>query len=180
MNGTVEAGMDAAGRTDAEDIHIFRVAVDDVLYILDVFRVQVRGPGHARFFIDRKDEAQRAVLDILLDEIQRQSDGNAVIGTEAGPIGVEDVAFADQFDFTGQGVEIDAGLGDADHIHMALQNRQRRLFTACRSRLIRNDIEFLILHDGEAQSCQTIPQIIADLFLVTGFTRYLCEFLKLR
>ena len=51
------------------------------------------------------------MLDILLDEVQRQSDGNAVIGTEAGPIGMEDIAFTDQFDFTGQGVEVDAGFG---------------------------------------------------------------------
>ena len=34
MERTAEMRMDAAGRTDAEDIHIFRVAVDDVALVV--------------------------------------------------------------------------------------------------------------------------------------------------
>ena len=137
-------------------------------------------PGHARFFIDRKDEAQRAVLDILLDEIQRQGNGNAVIGTEAGPIGVEDVAFADQFDFTGQGIEIDAGLSDADHIHMALEDRKRPIFAALASRNIGDYIIYFVLcYIGNAQFMETADDIIADAFFMVGRTRMLgqsCKF----
>ena len=87
--------MDAAGRTDAEHADIFRVTVDDILYILNVFRVQIHSPGHARFFINRKDETKRPVLNVLLNEVQRQGDGNAVIGAEAGTVGTEDIAFTD-------------------------------------------------------------------------------------
>ena len=173
--------MDAAGRTDAEDIHIFRVAVDDVLYILDVFRVQVSGPGHACFFIDGEDEAQRAMLDILLDEVQRQSDGNAVIGTEAGPIGMEDIAFTDQFDFTGQGVEVDAGFGDADHIHMALEDRKRPVFATLAGGDIGDDVIYFVLCDiGYAQFVEAADDVVANAFFVVGRTRVLgqsCKFM---
>ena len=173
--------MDAAGRTDAEDIHILRVAVDDVLYILDVFRVQVSGPGHACFFIDGEDEAQRAMLDILLDEVQRQSDGNAVIGPEAGPIGMEDIAFTDQFDFTGQGVEVDAGFGDADHIHMALEDCKRPVFATLAGGDIGDDVIYFVLCDiGYAQFVEAADDVVANAFFVVGRTRVLgqsCKFM---
>ena len=35
------------------------------------------------------------MLNILLDEVQRQGYGNAVIGTEAGTVSAEDISFAD-------------------------------------------------------------------------------------
>ena len=39
MDGAMEVGMDAAGRTDAEHTDIFGVAVDDIFYVLNVFRI---------------------------------------------------------------------------------------------------------------------------------------------
>ena len=121
------------------------------------------------------------MLDILLDEVQRQSDSNAVIGTEAGPIGMEDIAFTDQFDFTGQGVEVDAGFGDADHIHMALEDRKRPVFAALAGGDIGDDVIYFVLCNiGYAQFMEAADDVVANAFFVVGRTRVLgqsCKFM---
>ena len=125
-----------------------------------------RSTGHIRFFINRKNKAQRAVLDFLLKEIERNGNGNAVISTQAGTVRTENISFADKFNRILYGIIDNARFRYTNHIHMTLQYGYGRIFISRCSRYIGDDIIHVILSRRNTEFGKTTDNIIAYFFFM--------------
>ena len=103
------------------------------------------GTGHAHFFIDREDQAQRPMNDGLLNKEEGNSNGHAVVSAQAGAIGRQDIAIPFEDDFIRKGIIGTIRFCYTDHIHMALKHRHGSCFIARCCRNIGNDIIDAIL-----------------------------------
>ena len=122
--------------------------------------------GHAHFFVYRKDETQRSVCEILLNQEQGNSNGHAVVGTEARPISGENPAIPFNSDRVFQRIIGTSRLSNTDHVHMALYNRQRHIFISFCRRYISNNVIDFILYDRSSELTQTGCDIITDFFFM--------------
>ena len=146
-----EVEVNAAGTADRQLIVVLAVAVDQERGILEMVRREVDGALHALLLIRRDDEAQRAVVLRRLHDVDGLRHADAVIRTEARALRREEFFRAHELYGVFERVVCIALLGHADHVHVALQDGQRRLLEASRRLLVRDDVVRLILRDREAE-----------------------------
>ena len=97
----------------------------------------------------------------------------------SGPWSFEVLVRAHELDWVFERVIVIAFLADRDHVHVALQNRARRVLIALCRRLISDDVVLRVLHDGKACVRQVFLEEIADGLLMAVRTRDGREFLEL-
>ena len=170
----LERNIDAARTADRELIVILRIAIDEELCIRQMLRRKVNRSRHTTFLIHRYDQPQRAMLLGIFEQIDALSHTDAIIRTETRSLGFEIFLAAHELDGITQRIIGIAILRDADHIHVSLQNRARRLLaTGCR-RCIRDDVIHLILNDMEPLLRQIRFQEVAHRLLFSALARNRC------
>ena len=175
----LEREIDAACAADRQLVIVLRIAVDEELRIRQMLRIERDGARHAALLVRRDDEAQRAVVFRVLHEIDAFGDADAIIRAEARALGFEVLVRAHELDWVFERVIVIAFLADRDHVHVALQNRARRVLIALCRRLISDDVVLRVLHDGKACVRQVFLEEIADGLLMAVRTRDGREFLEL-
>ena len=137
------------------------------------------GARHAALLVHRHDEAERAVILGVLEQIEPLGDTDAIVRPEARPLRFEVFLAAHELDGIAQRIIVIAVLSDADHIHVPLQDRARRLLEARRRRRVSDDVVHLILHDVKALLRQIRLEEIADALLLPALARDGRQLLKL-
>lgn len=170
----LERNIDAARTADRELIVILRIAIDEELRIRQMLWREMDRSRHTAFLIHRYNQTQGAMLLRVLEQIDALSHTDAIIRAETRSLGFEIFLAAHELDGITQRIIGIAILRDADHIHVSLQNRARRLLaTGCR-RCIRDDVIHLILNDMEPLLCQIRFQEVAHRLLFSTLTRNRC------
>ena len=106
----------------------------------------------------------------LVDETLEHADDNrhahAVIGAERCAFRAEIFVVANQLDRIGERIVLDAVGGNAHHIHMRLQNRERHVLATVGGIEIGDDVADRIALDRKAQRAQALEEIFTDGFFV--------------
>lgn len=175
-----EVEVDAARAANCQLIVILAVAVDEERGILEVLCREADGALHALLLICRDDQAQRAVVLRRLHDVDGLCHADAIVRAEARALSREVLLRAHELDGILERIVIIAFFRHADHVHVALQDGQRRLLEASRRLLVRDDVVRLVLHDRKAELAEIRLQEITDSLLVTGFARDSSQLGKLR
>ena len=125
------------------------------------------GTGHTYFFIYCKDQAQRTMGKILLNEEHRNGNSHPVISTQARPISRKRLAIPFDGNRIFQRIIRASWFSHTDHIHMALYNRQRHIFISFCRRHIGNDVVDFILNNGSTELTKPGSNIVTDFFFMT-------------
>ena len=172
--------IDTARTADRHDVIVLRVAVDQVLCILQMICRKMPRPRHALFLIHRDDGAQRTMFLRALHCRQDLRHTDAVVSAKARPIRREILRRPLHLDRVGQRVIGNARLSHTDHVHVSLQDRARCILLPLRRRKLRDDIEVLILRHRAANLLKVFFQIVTDRLLVPRRTRDMRQCLELR
>ena len=172
--------IDTARTADRHDVIVLRVAVDQVLCILQMICRKMPRPRHALFLIHRDDGAQRTMFLRALHCRQDLRHTDAVVSAKARPIRREILRRPLHLDRIGQRVIGNARLSHTDHVHVSLQNRARCILLPLRRRKLRDNIEVLILRHRAANLLKVFFQIVTDRLLVPRGTRDMRQCLELR
>ena len=157
---------------------VLGVAVDEEACLLQMIRSEMPRPRHPLFLIDRNDGAQRSVFLRMLHRDQNLRNADAVVTAEARTVCRQRLLRADKLDWIFERIVDYARLRDADHVHVALQDRARRSLAALRRREFRDDVQHLVLRHRAADLLKPFLQIVADGFLMARRTRNVRQCLK--
>ena len=118
----------ASGAADAQRVLVLVVHVDEGLGLQNA-RLQVAGTVETRLLIARHQHFQRSVLDGLVGQNgEAASNTDSVVRAQRGAGGLQVLAVNARNDGVLGEVNVDAVVGLADHIHVALQTDRGLVF----------------------------------------------------
>ena len=119
-----------ASAADREDPFLLRVDVDEVL-CLQGARVERAGADHADLLVRREDALQRTVGDIVgVQDGERHRDGDAVVAAERRAPRADHVAVHEEVEPLRFHILAAVRVLFADHVDMALQHDDQRVFVS--------------------------------------------------
>ena len=152
-----EIDVSRAGAANHKIIGVLRIAIDEIMRVVEIFDVELFGAEHPDLLVDRENGSDRAVLESrLFDEIfydaDDDCDAHAVVGAERRAVRAEIFFVANELNRIGERIVSDAVVGDANHIHMRLQNRARNVFATVGGFEVGDNISDRVALDAQAQS----------------------------
>ena len=170
--------VDAARAADGHDMIVLGVTVDEILCLGKIRLIQFLRPRHADLLVNGDNCAERSVFFRILKDSDDLGDADAVVSAEARSLRTDKLLRPHHFDGIVDGIIQNAGCGDTDHIHVPLQDRQRRMFLPRRRRQIGDDIIVRILRDRTSEIAEPFLQIITDGALMSRRARNMRQCLK--